>query len=597
MTDNIKYLIKEIDEYIKRNSEDSKNLDNDLSSLINELNNIISSSTYNADKLAGLSELNQEVLTQDEISIIKYFSVIGNINKDEQNISHIDITASQIDILKNIKNRLEDIIKSSSIVDSIKEIKNDLISNPTGIDVDNLKQLFEILDLSYDLQCKIILDLLNVTVRGNEIENSINGFDESKVEEKPVNQDESNNLSYKERVDVLENIMNIENSSVKTDVKDSLEEEQSNLERIRSLVKKHELNLEGILHDISLDEALESIPTLSELSRYSYGNLSQYSSDLLENVYLFADNLTISSVGEILKIYKIDFSEFIKSHYNVLLSKGYYKKYSILSNLSEKDMSHDDFMNNVEFFANMGLDVGEILRRSPSSLTYDSNVVTNNASILSTQYGVNVDEKSVSTLLNISIIRFLDKLIESSDIGYEWAKDKTYLLPKCNKKVNLALKFDKDNVVTNKDGKVNIDIKKATSIGDKYQDQLIYPNYTLPSFDYCNKVLSKSRSNLFTEITDELFNQENVKLLENNFKVDDVTYIIDSLRVSRPKVLRVLQTLLNQPEKDINDKNSINENEVIYVLSYESLLSARDGLIVANYKKYVSNHERVRNDG
>ena len=611
MTDKRQFLINAIDEYL--NEDNSKNLDGDLSALITELNNIITSSTFNADKLAGLSEVNEEVLTEDEISIIKYFSVIGNISKDENNISHIDITSSQVGILKDIKNRLEGIVKNNVEKDDILELKNQLISNPTDINIDVLRKFLEECDLSDKFQCEIILDLLKETTRNSYLEEEvkykdhlnqlINEPNPDVVVENLIN-DSDANLSYGERVKIIEDLLlQRHHSFIKGNANNTTvynNKTSDEIKDIRKLAEKYD-----ILNFINKDDFSklteyrdqESLcQTLSALFEYSNNNLTSYSDELLYNVLLLSDKSIISYIGEMLKVAQIDFSEFIKIHYNVLLSNKYADNLKATM-LSKKDLSYTSFFENVEILSEMGLNIGVILKRSPSSLTYDSNIILNNALTLSDQYGINIDEKNLSTLQNISTIRSLDKLIESSDVGFEWIKDKITLLFKCTKKVNMALKFEKDSVVTNKDGKINIDLKKASSIGDNHLSELVSPRYDSREFDFCNKVLGNSRDNLFTNITDDIFNQTNVKVLEDNFKVDDVTYIVDELRVSRPKVLRVLQALLNQPEKDNSDKDSITENEVLYALSYESLLSVKDALTVVNYKKYINKHERVRNDG
>ena len=81
----------------------------------------------------------------------------------------------------------------------------------------------------------------------------------------------------------------------------------------------------------------------------------------------------------------------------------------------------------------------------------------------------------------------------------------------------------------------------------------------------------------FDDLNLDIFHNAFIIFLETNYKIDDFTYVIGNTRVSRQKVLRIC-SLLSLANIDIN------EEEILYALSYRSILDKQDVLNIENFR-------------
>ena len=275
-----------------------------------------------------------------------------------------------------------------------------------------------------------------------------------------------------------------------------------------------------------------------------------------------------------------------------------------------------NFKVNLKYLSERKYNIETIARKCKKALTINPIILKYNLETLSDVYKIDMtDGKSFTGILLGTSIENLDRIIESTKCGYEYAKANNSSL------VNITLKNLYQIRVADARG-INLFYYENRKAKDANGDEMLYhalvkfsahgkslddPKYkdderlkilelsdeevqrefgqVIPEFvsdkeksTTYDVLVSSTKSERIT-ITDNPY----IKLLDSHYKVNEFLYMINTTLISRQKVLRVCQNL-----KDNGIR--IGEEEIKYALSYNSILNEED-------VKNISNFRFIRNIG
>ena len=275
-----------------------------------------------------------------------------------------------------------------------------------------------------------------------------------------------------------------------------------------------------------------------------------------------------------------------------------------------------NFKVNLKYLSERKYNIETIARKCKKALTINPIILKYNLETLSDVYRIDMtDGKSFTGILLGTSIENLDRIIESTKCGYEYAKANNSSL------VNITLKNLYQIRVADARG-INLFYYENRKAKDANGDEMLYhalvkfsahgkslddPKYkdderlkilelsdgevqrefgqVIPDFVSDKEksatydvLVSSTKSERIT-ITDNPY----IKLLDSHYKVNEFLYMINTTLISRQKVLRVCQNL-----KDNGIR--IGEEEIKYALSYNSILNEED-------VKNISNFRFIRNIG
>ena len=275
-----------------------------------------------------------------------------------------------------------------------------------------------------------------------------------------------------------------------------------------------------------------------------------------------------------------------------------------------------NFKVNLKYLSERKYNIETIARKCKKALTINPIILKYNLETLSDVYKIDMtDGKSFTGILLGTSIENLDRIIESTKCGYEYAKANNSSL------VNITLKNLYQIRVADARG-INLFYYENRKAKDANGDEMLYhalvkfsahgkslddPKYkdderlkilelsdgevqrkfgqVIPDFVSDKEksatydvLVSSTKSERIT-ITDNPY----IKLLDSHYKVNEFLYMINTTLISRQKVLRVCQNL-----KDNGIR--IGEEEIKYALSYNSILNEED-------VKNISNFRFIRNIG
>lgn len=275
-----------------------------------------------------------------------------------------------------------------------------------------------------------------------------------------------------------------------------------------------------------------------------------------------------------------------------------------------------NFKVNLKYLSERKYNIETIARKCKKALTINPIILKYNLETLSDVYKIDMtDGKSFTGILLGTSIENLDRIIESTKCGYEYAKANNSSL------VNITLKNLYQIRVADARG-INLFYYENRKAKDANGDEMLYhalvkfsahgkslddPKYkdderlkilelsdeevqrefgqVIPEFvsdkekSTTYDVLVSSTKSERVTITDNPY----IKLLDSHYKVNEFLYMINTTLISRQKVLRVCQNL-----KDNGIR--IGEEEIKYALSYNSILNEED-------VKNISNFRFIRNIG
>ena len=273
-----------------------------------------------------------------------------------------------------------------------------------------------------------------------------------------------------------------------------------------------------------------------------------------------------------------------------------------------------NFKVNLKYLSERKYNIETIARKCKKALTINPIILKYNLETLSDVYKIDMtDGKSFTGILLGTSIENLDRIIESTKCGYEYAKANNSSL------VNITLKNLYQIRVADARG-INLFYYENRKAKDANGDEMLYhalvkfsahgkslddPKYkdderlkilelsdgevqrefgqVIPEFVSDKEksatydvLVSSTKSERIT-ITDNPY----IKLLDSHYKVNEFLYMINTTLISRQKVLRVCQNL-----KDNGIR--IGEEEIKYALSYNSILNEEDVKNISNFR-YIRN--------
>lgn len=273
-----------------------------------------------------------------------------------------------------------------------------------------------------------------------------------------------------------------------------------------------------------------------------------------------------------------------------------------------------NFKVNLKYLSERKYNIETIARKCKKALTINPIILKYNLETLSDVYKIDMtDGKSFTGILLGTSIENLDRIIESTKCGYEYAKANNSSL------VNITLKNLYQIRVADARG-INLFYYENRKAKDANGDEMLYhalvkfsahskslddPKYkdderlkilelsdeevqrefgqVIPEFvsdkekSTTYDVLVSSTKSERVTITDNPY----IKLLDSHYKVNEFLYMINTTLISRQKVLRVCQNL-----KDNGIR--IGEEEIKYALSYNSILNEEDVKNISNFR-YIRN--------
>lgn len=161
-----------MDEYLRKLKQKKDEVDNSpsknkdtssLEQLIKILEEILDRREHNSELLKELLDQNQEYISSDERRIIQFLSAmicVGDVNINGFDLS---ITDDQATALNNIINKLTDVIENSQAPIYMENLYIALTTNPLDVNLDDLDRSFDDLEISTEIKCKILLELLVYT--------------------------------------------------------------------------------------------------------------------------------------------------------------------------------------------------------------------------------------------------------------------------------------------------------------------------------------------------------------------------------------------------------------------------------------------------
>ena len=256
----------------------------------------------------------------------------------------------------------------------------------------------------------------------------------------------------------------------------------------------------------------------------------------------------------------------------------YYRR--IKSNIG-KNGSLDNFFKNIKFLEDNIFDIHKVKDKCPIFFTFSNKTVIKNYEILKL-YGIDFTSDESYAFLNASHLdSSIDLFIESGLFNYA-CENKSRLMQGGDlicarvKYVNLEHGCDYPyRMYTSVDGK-KLTLKKefidkketiyGSSVDETYK---LYDKITIneENTDIYDKIIKGSTTNSVTNIS--LTNKIGL-LLDELFKESNLIYNFNGVKISRIKVLRLLETFIMTP-------NMVIDTELLrYIITYNSIVDSNE---------------------
>ena len=529
--------------------------------------------------------LHQSIITEIDSKLLDSYRIALRIGKNLSDESENKLN----DILLKISNKLKEINNSLENT-NIKLLYGKINNSLNDLTMDDIKILFDIIKNS---NCDILekRDLL--------IYISLNVIKFSNVKGKNVLK---NNITLSDTD--LEQLFSKYGYSYNTfsELNKNLLKQKGNyyqIDEILKVLQHYHINLNNNGGHNLLEEKNKNLVEIFLKSN----------KDCVEKIISFANKYKIMYNNE------IDFYKMIISPSKFIVSKkNLHSKYKEDNN-SESFGSHQDFMDNVEFFDRMCqmLYHGEVnfferlySKRNGSLLDYPHKRIKEVERILKT-YGLKEQDYFESATTVFALMHqadVLDLAIELNMLDYLKENQSRFILSINDNSFDeiYVASLDKEKYLK-KTWKKDFKGERRESIALKQSDirkMIEYNPSIIPyrivndekyqklfrTFDNRMKNAVFDINSALQEIEDNLFSPLNV--LEENFKVNDYLYVVHGIRISRLKVLRIYSALKNI---ETHNDNAVN-NKLIYAISKNSYMTSSDVKLVLN--EYLNAKEKMR---
>ena len=248
-----------------------------------------------------------------------------------------------------------------------------------------------------------------------------------------------------------------------------------------------------------------------------------------------------------------------------------------------------DFKENISFLKSKGISVFN----NKDILISNPDIIKRNYEVFNEIYKCKITDNNLTGLLLGTNIDWIDRLIELSPLGLYYARENLGSRTNFSKKIMYKIKqkeIDGDSLFY-RDSNYNVRYK---STDKSYPDldkliSLIEP-VTLELTNDKTQKINSINIEYTANINPNIFDNESIKFLEDNYKKDEYLYDINGVRISRQKVIRIINTFIN---KGI----VITEDEIKYALTYNSIINQEELDTIINYRnnnlKYTGGSSNV----
>lgn len=549
---------------------------------MNELISILKQEIINKEELLN----NKEFINKLEEILNKLDNNISNLTKSDalaikdlfsriefaklKNLCNFIIDLNGIDdgllILSEEDNKLIDLVKDK-VKEKLKELKS--------IDYDKLSQDINKLK-------EYILKLSNYgeeLINKEDMENILNILISSNTSSSVIQSVFLSIANHNEIIFTNYEIMNSE------DIKEaeneiSLNETNINKEDVNNLLNNYNLDInmfnEEYLNNLCLYGSLERFrKKLDILKENNLYNILK-NSDILYRILLY------TSVEDLNKL--IDYNK--KYNLNEVFNKYptvFYRKVK----RGEKTGSLDNLINNVKFLEDNSFDVQYVIGKCPIFCTFSSSTVEKNYKICKL-YGIDFKSDESFTFLNASHLEDnIDLFIESGLLDY--AKENKSRLMQSGDIICARVKYAKKLKDLNDSRGTSYPFREYTSVDGKKKNlkkEFIdkkdskYGKNLQETYELYGKVkVDEENTDIYSKIikgcnsisiSNSTIHNKIIIELDNLFKESEMLYNINGVKISRLKVLRLLETFLYIPNIEIN-------NELLrFIISYNSMLDENE---------------------
>ena len=557
---------------IKNNIKNKEDLIKNTEIVTEELNTLISQFTTDINQVdiniltKVLNHLNKDNRNYDINKEIKYFKVIQFISKNNENLSSkYKLTNEQKEYIKNLLSTLKNQINIENKNNyRIRDIQSKInktryllskISNNNEYteEIDLINEILEEEQIDYETRYNILVYILK--------------------------QNKELFISRQEKTKIT-NVAEERPEIIETKVEETPEDKST---KIKAIFEKHARNFNEI--DIEFQEQLIQYGDLNNIEQMLRIVISiglKENNPIFSLLLLYSNKEIFNNIQNISKESNILMKDLLKY-------PGIFLQTTPFQNIDKKELdihkpipSYNSFINNYNNINKLGFNFKEVYENLSAEITGNCDTIISNLK-LTRLYKIPAStrrknkEYSYSSMNKKETFQKIDRYIE---LGlYDYIKDNISVNGSEEKiaKIKYALDNSKDYPDLLRDEVrpnggytkvINATLLETVSTQIAQQikstwistDILKENNETLSTY---RRLIKKSHNDTIN--LDLISNNNIIRLLEKNYKKDEVTYNIDGVLISRLKVLRIFTTLYNNGYTDADS--------LMYAILYNSLIT------------------------
>ena len=365
-------------------------------------------------------------------------------------------------------------------------------------------------------------------------------------------------------------------------------------EDLKRLFEKYRYNYEILLpesmkklrEDASLEQIEEVLKAANEIKIHFIVDNGPQENEFID-ILIKGKRKTIMEFKKLCELHGIEnMPELVRIYPKILLDKIVSKREPNRRPSTSTDSNENNYLNalfhnfkeNVAFLQSKGIDIKRVSIKNPSVLVMGSKPLQRNWHILEDIYKMKIT--TTSCVSRGRPYDAFDRYIESSPQAVEYIYQNQSKLANCytpNDFIKLKASERDGNPIIVQRGNGLVQSASIRKEYDEYAKN--FEICIIPSISDDIKIKYDTLMDFmeFDDLNLDIFHNAFIIFLETNYKIDDFTYVIGNTRVSRQKVLRIC-SLLSLANIDIN------EEEILYALSYRSILDKQDVLNIENFR-------------
>ena len=211
--------------------------------------------------------------------------------------------------------------------------------------------------------------------------------------------------------------------------------------------------------------------------------------------------------------------------------------------------SYEYFLTSISILKSLGSDIEKEFLENPAFFITPNDLLNYNLTVFK-EYNIDVnaqDEAIINALMTNNLVNQLDSFIEAGLLDY--VKDHKSILLNKDPGFFYRIYYAKKNNLPIKNRYLRKEITSLDGYGIQADNYLEMVNPYVSS--YLSERFTDFVSKDFKNYSLSVLNNPLIKLLEDNYLLDDNAYYIANTYISRYKVLRIYQNIL-MSEEDIN---------------------------------------------